>query len=61
MAKLRPGIGITCWQSTLDDKENLIEQIKAVRELGLDGFYVFDYSFRAVRALPALRMGLTAE
>ena len=60
-AKLHPGIGITCWQSTLDDKENLIEQIKAVRALGLDGFYIFDYSFRAVCALPALRMGLTAE
>ena len=60
-AKLRPGIGITCWQSTLDDMENLVEQVKAVRELGLDGFYIFDYSRRMVQALPALRMGLTSD
>lgn len=60
-AKLRPGIGITCWQSTLDDRENLVEQVKAVRELGLDGFYIFDYSRRMAHALPALRMGLTSD
>lgn len=60
-AKLRPGIGIACWQNTLNDRENLVEQIKAVRELGLDGFYIFDYSRRMAQTLPSLRMGLTSE
>lgn len=37
----------------------MAKQILVVRELGLDGFTVFNFDRRAERVLPVLRKGVT--
>lgn len=56
--RLYPIIGVSCWQNPRD-AINLVEQIKAVRETGLDGFIIFNYDVRIEKALPLLHLGLT--
>ena len=57
--KIRPGLGLSCWKQEDRDAFNMTEQIGIVRELGLDGFTVFNYDARAERVLPALHTGPT--
>ena len=56
-AKIRPGLGISCWKRMDRDAFTMAEQIGVVRDLGLDGFTVFNYDARAVRVLPTLHNG----
>ncbi|MGN0846795.1 MAG: family 10 glycosylhydrolase [Kiritimatiellia bacterium] len=60
-AKLYPGIGLSCWQNDGTDGLKLAKQIQAVRDLGLDGFTVFNFDRRAERVLPLMRTGVTRE
>lgn len=60
-AKLRPGIGLSCWTNDGEDAVRLAKQIQAVRDLGLGGFAVFNLDRRAEAVLPLLRMGVTKE
>lgn len=59
--RLRPGIGLSCWANDGRDGVRLAKQIQAVRDLGLDGFTVFNFDRRAERVLPLLRAGVTRE
>ena len=57
--KLRPGLGLSCWEDTRNDGVELTRQIGVVRDLGLDGFTVFDLDPRAAAVLPILHTGPT--
>ena len=57
--KLRPGIGLSCWEDTRRDAIEMSRQIGAVRDLGLDGFTVFNLDPRAAAVLPVLHTGPT--
>ncbi|MGN0853161.1 MAG: glycoside hydrolase family 10 protein [Kiritimatiellia bacterium] len=57
--KLYPGIGLSCYQPDGRDAVKMAKQILVVRELGLDGFTVFNFDRRAERVLPVLRKGVT--
>ncbi len=59
--KMYPGIGLSCWQNDGQDGVKLAKQIQVVRDLGLDGFTVFNFDRRAERVLPLLRTGVTRE
>ena len=54
-----PGIGLSTWRNDGRDAVRLAKQILVVRELGLDGFTVFNLDRRAEKALPLLRLGVT--
>ena len=56
-AKLRPGIGLSCWLDRDHDATRTAEQIERIRALGLDGFAVFNFDDRALSALPTLAAG----
>jgi len=60
-ASLYPGVGMSCWRNDGQDAVRLAKQILAVRELGLDGFTVFNFDRRAQKALPLLHTGITRE
>ena len=60
-AKLYPGIGLSKWQNEGSDAVRLAKQIQAVRDLGLDGYTIFNFDRRAEEALPLLRLGVTKE
>ncbi len=60
-AKLYPGIGLSCWTNDGEDAVRLAKQIQAVRDLGLNGFTVFNFDRRAEAVLPLLRLGVTKE
>ncbi|MGN0854979.1 MAG: glycoside hydrolase family 10 protein [Kiritimatiellia bacterium] len=60
-AKLYPGIGLSCFRSDGAEAVRLARQIEVVRELGLDGFTVFNLDRTAERVLPQLRAGITRE
>ena len=60
-AKLYPGIGLSKWQNEGRDAVRLAKQIQAVRDLGLDGYTIFNFDRRAEEALPLLRLGVTKE
>jgi uncharacterized lipoprotein YddW (UPF0748 family) len=60
-AKVYPGIGLSCWKGDVLHEVLLARQIMAVRELGLDGFTVFNFDRRAVPVLPLMRLGITKE
>ncbi len=59
--KLYPGIGLSCWQNDGEDGVKLAKQIQVARDLGLDGFTVFNFDRRAERVLPLMRTGVTRE
>ena len=50
--KLRPGIGLSCWQKRYRPRDAVIlaRQIGIVRDAGLDGFCVFDLDARSMEA-----------
>ena len=58
--KLCPGIGLSCWTKP-QDPLNMIEQIQAVRDLGLKGYTVFNFDNYARVVLPSLRLGCTSK
>lgn len=60
-AKVYPGIGLSCWPEDAQSEILLARQIMAVRELGLDGFTVFNFDRRAIPVLPLMRLGITKE
>ena len=60
-AKLYPGIGLAGWPNDGEDAVRLAKQIQAVRDLGLDGFTVFNFNRRAEAVLPLMRLGVTKE
>ena len=53
--KLRPGIGLSCWQKRSRERDAFIltKQIGIVRDAGLDGFCVFDLDARSMAATEA--------
>ena len=57
---LYPGIGFSCWDDKPGDTVRLIQQINALREVGVPGFTVFNYDRHAEPALPLLRLGAIA-
>jgi uncharacterized lipoprotein YddW (UPF0748 family) len=57
--KMRPGLGLSCWKERFKDALTMTNQIKIVRNAGLDGFIVFDYDDRAVKVLPVVHKGPT--
>ena len=57
--KLRPGLGLSCWEDARNDGLELTRQIGIVRDLGLDGFTVFNLDPRAAAVLPILHTGPT--
>lgn len=57
--KLRPGLGLSCWKVRDHDARTMTEQIKVIRDFGLDGFTVFNYDARALGVLPDLHSGPT--
>ena len=59
--KLRPGIGLSCWEDMRKDALEVTRQIGVVRELGLDGFTVFNFDLRAAAVLPILHTGPTKD
>lgn len=58
-AKLRPGIGLSCWPDRTRDVRMAVGEIEVVREAGLDGFSVFNLDARAEKLLPVLHSGVT--
>ena len=58
--KLCPGIGLSCWTKP-QDPLNMIDQIQAVRDLGLKGYTVFNFDNYARAVLPSLRLGCTSK
>ena len=60
-AKLYPGIGLAGWPNDGEDAVRLAKQIQAVRDLGLDGFTVFQFNRRAEDVMPLMRLGVTKE
>lgn len=60
-AKLYPGIGLSVWPNDGTAGVRLARQIEVVRELGLDGFTVFNFDRRAERILPLMRLGVTKQ
>ena len=60
-AKLYPGIGLSCFRPDGREAVKIARQIEIVRELGLDGFTVFNLDRTAERVLPELRAGVTRE
>ena len=60
-AKIYPGIGLSCYSPDGRDAARMAKQILVVRELGLDGFTVFNFDRRAERVLPVLRKGVTRQ
>ena len=59
--KLYPGIGLSCFKADGREAVKLARQIEIVRELGLDGFTVFNLDRVAERVLPEMRTGVTRE
>lgn len=59
--KIRPGIGLSCWENDGQDGVRFAKQVQIVRDLGLDGFTVFNFDRRAELVLPLMRMGVTSE
>ena len=59
--RLYPGIGLSCWQNDGQDGVKLAKQIQVTRDLGLEGFTVFNFDRRAERVLPLMRTGVTKE
>ena len=57
--KLRPGIGLSCWEDTRMDAITAAKQIEDVRRVGLDGFVIFDLTKRGAKVLPILHSGPT--
>ncbi|MBO5940819.1 MAG: family 10 glycosylhydrolase [Kiritimatiellae bacterium] len=57
--KLRPGLGLSCWENPRDDAIKMTKQIKIVRDAGLDGFSVFDFDLRSASVIPVLHTGPT--
>ena len=57
--KLRPGIGLSCWEDARRDAITVAKQIEDVRRVGLDGFVVFDLTQRGAKVLPVLHTGPT--
>jgi hypothetical protein len=57
--KLRPGLGLSCWDNPRNDAIKMTEQIKTVRDAGLDGFSVFDFDLRSASVIPVLHTGPT--
>jgi len=57
---LYPGIGLSCWKDP-QDAVKLAEQIEITRELGLNGFTVFNYDANAEAVLPWMRLGISAD
>ena len=55
------GIGLSTWNETGSDAKRICEEINAIREMGLQGFGVFELRERAIRVLPQLRAGITSE
>lgn len=55
--KLRPGLGLSCWRDNASDAVTMARQIKAMRDMGLDGFAVFALDERAEKVLPVLHKG----
>ena len=60
-AKIYPGIGVSTWSDEVNHADVASRQILAVRELGLDGWTIFNYDKRVERILPLFRLGLTKE
>jgi uncharacterized lipoprotein YddW (UPF0748 family) len=60
-AKIYPGIGLSCWPGDTQSEVVLARQIMAIRELGLDGFTIFNFDRYAIPVLPILRLGITKE
>lgn len=60
-AKLYPGIGLSCFMSDGNESVRLAKQIEIVRQLGLEGFTVFNFDRTAERVLPELRTGPTKD
>lgn len=60
-AKLYPGIGLSCFKTDGKESVKLARQIEIVRQLGLDGFTVFNLDRIAERVLPELRTGVTQK
>ena len=59
-AKMRPGLGLSCWKDKTRDAVTMARQINIVRESGLDGFTVFDYDLRSEKVIPVMHTGPTA-
>jgi hypothetical protein len=59
--ELLPSIGLSVWQDTGHDAKLMCDRINAIREMGLVGFGVFEFRDRAIRLMPVLRAGITAE
>ncbi len=59
--KIIPLLGLNEWTRFGRDAVRLAQEIEVVRELGFDGFGVFQLSERCVETMPALRAGLLAS
>ena len=60
-ATICPTLGLSEWPDFGDDARRMAEEILAVREIGCQGFGVFQIGERAFGVFPALRTGPTAE
>ncbi len=60
-SRIYPGIGLSCWRNDGQEAVRLARQILAVRELGADGFTVFNFDRRAEKVLPLLHLGVTRD
>ena len=56
-----PGIGLSTWRNDGREAVRLAKQILAVRELGVEGFTVFNFDRRAEKVLPMLHLGVTRD
>ena len=56
-----PGIGLSTWRHDGREAVRLAKQILAVRELGVEGFTVFNFDRRAEKVLPMLHLGVTRD
>ena len=56
-----PGIGLSTWRHDGREAVRLAKQILAVRELGVEGFTVFNFDRRAEKVLPMLHLGVTHD
>ena len=56
-----PGIGLSTWRHDGREAVRLAKQILAVRELGVEGFTVFNFDRRAEKVLPMLHLGITRD
>ena len=56
-----PGIGLSTWRHDGREAVRLAKQILALRELGVEGFTVFNFDRRAEKVLPMLHLGVTRD